>query len=82
MLTEAVGELVEPTGMTVFLVPSTSSGTAYKVNAVALLTTLVSYVFSSTSGSLRIYVPAAKVAAYKALSGWSEYASKIEASSE
>jgi hypothetical protein len=36
MPTEAVGELVEPTGMTVFLVPSTSSGTAYKVNAVAL----------------------------------------------
>jgi hypothetical protein len=33
---QAVVELVEATGITVFLVPSTSSGTGYKVNAVAL----------------------------------------------
>jgi hypothetical protein len=33
---EAVAELVEATGMTVFSVPSTSSGTGGKVNAVAL----------------------------------------------
>jgi hypothetical protein len=35
-LVEAVVELVETVGMTVFSVPSTSSGTACKVNAGAL----------------------------------------------
>jgi hypothetical protein len=41
------------------------------------LTTLGSSAFYGTSSSLRIYVPTAKVAAYKALAGWKDYASKI-----
>jgi hypothetical protein len=46
------------------------------------LTTLGRSVFLYGSNSLRIYVPAAKVDAYKALANWSTYASKIDAISE
>jgi len=38
--------------------------------------------FTFTSSSLVIYVPAASVEAYKAASGWSDYASRIQAISE
>ena len=38
--------------------------------------------FTFTSSSLVIYVPAASVDAYKAASGWSDYASRIQAISE
>jgi hypothetical protein len=43
------------------------------------LTTLESSAFYSTHASLRIYVPASVVSAYKGMSGWSDYASKIQA---
>jgi hypothetical protein len=46
------------------------------------LTTLGSYAFTNIPSSLKIYVPAATVADYKALSGWKDYASKIQAISE
>ena len=36
-------------------------------------------VFNNTNANLVIYVPAASVDAYKASSGWSSYASKIQA---
>lgn len=41
--------------------------------------TLGSNVFSGTPSSLVIYVPAESVDAYKAASGWSNYADKIQA---
>lgn len=41
--------------------------------------TLGSDVFSGTHSSLVIYVPAESVDAYKAASGWSTYADKIQA---
>jgi hypothetical protein len=43
------------------------------------LTTLGSSALSSTHADLKIYVPAAKVEAYKALSEWNYYSSKIQA---
>jgi hypothetical protein len=42
------------------------------------LTTLGSSAFGNTAASLRIYVPASVVAAYKGMNGWSSYASRIQ----
>ena len=44
--------------------------------------TLASNAFNSTHANLVIYVPAASVDAYKSASGWSDYASKIQAITE
>lgn len=41
--------------------------------------TLGSSAFSDTSGNLVIYVPSSSVGTYKAASGWSTYASRIQA---
>lgn len=41
--------------------------------------TLGTDAFSDTHSSLKIYVPSGSVNAYKAASGWSDYASKIQA---
>ena len=52
--------------------------TSVTINAVTP-PTLGSTAFGSTSSSLVIYVPAASVEAYKSASGWSSYASRIQA---
>lgn len=41
--------------------------------------TFNSYAFNGTHKSMKIYVPSESVEAYKAASGWSDYASKIQA---
>lgn len=55
-----------------------SSLTSVTVNATTPPTLGGSYVFYNTN-NCPIYVPAASVEAYKAASGWSEYASRIQA---
>lgn len=52
--------------------------TSVTVNAITPPTLVGSYAFGYTS-NYPIYVPSASVEAYKAASGWSEYASRIQA---
>ena len=67
-------------------ITSIGSGTFYGCTLLASLTvqavtppTLGSSALTSTSENLVIYVPANSVDTYKAASGWSDYASKIQA---